>query len=261
MISSSAATSRGSTRPPCTRSARFTQRRCARSSPHRTPALGDPIRKGQRRPKLLVLAGFDRTAAVYGRDCEVQAGETILMFEMAGLHRTHRLPDATTARTAYEAALRDEPEIHLDDVERRMVDFLCSPTPDGEDPAGVLAGASWLIGAAFCPRVRDVQAMEAYAEAKNDFYFQLASRFLFDPEAMAGWDSEEADKSTVAVSWFRSRNPLPAVLSAWLEDGRRLVRPEIRQPGHGQLLGPRSRALTPRSSGARQQRRFCEDER
>lgn len=100
------------------------------SSPH--ARLGDEMRKGHRRPETLVLAGFARTTAVHGHASELQVGTGILMFEMAGLQRTHQLASASDAREAYATALRDEIPIVLDDAERQLVEILCTPTPDHE---------------------------------------------------------------------------------------------------------------------------------
>lgn len=192
------------------------------SSPH--ARLGDAQRKGQRRPEVLVLAGFERTAAVFAQESELQVGEGILMFEMAGLRRTHRLAGAGEARDAYEAALRDEALIELDDAERRIVELLCAPTPHGEDSGAVMAGAAWFIGAAFCPRIRQVQAMRRFAEDGDDFYFQLAARLLFQPDMMAEFEDASDPATAAAVSWFRTRKRLPAVLRQWRADGARRVR-------------------------------------
>lgn len=193
------------------------------SSPH--ARLGDAQRKGQRRAETLVLAGFDSTAAVYGHDSELQVGKSILMFDMAGLRRTHRLTGADDARQVYETALHDEAPIQLDDAEQRIVDLLCAPTPEeGEDSGAVMAGATWFIGAAFCPRIRQVQAMKKFAEAKDDFYFQLAANFLFEPDKMAEWEDASDPSTAAAVSWFRTRESLPTVLQQWRVAGARRVR-------------------------------------
>jgi hypothetical protein len=192
------------------------------SSPH--ARLGDSQRKGQRRAETLLLAGFDRTAAVFAEDSELQVGNGILMFEMAGVRGTHRLTGAGDARDAYEAALRDEARIELDDIERRIVDILCAPTPEGEDSGGVMAGAAWFIGAAFCPQIRRVQVMKRFAEAQDDFYFQLAATFVLQPDMMAKWEDTEDPSTAAATSWFRTRESLPAVLQQWRADGARRIR-------------------------------------
>lgn len=192
------------------------------SSPH--ARLGDALRKGQRRAETLVLAGFDRTAAVFGHDSELQAGKAILMFEMAGLHRTHRLTGADDARDAYAAALRDEARIDLDDADRRIVDILCAPTPEGEDSGAVMAGAALFIGAAFCPQIRRVQAMKKFTHSRDDFYFQLAANFLLQPDMMAKFEDADDPSTAAAMSWFRTRESLPAVLQQWRTDGVRRTR-------------------------------------
>jgi hypothetical protein len=192
------------------------------SSPH--ARLGDQQRKGQRRAETLVLAGFDRTAAVYGHESELQVGASILIFEMAGLRRTHRLTSASDARDAYDAALHDEPSIELDDLEQRIVDILCTPTPEGEDSGAVMASAAWLLGAAFCPRIRRVQGMKKFAEAEDDFYVQLAANFLLKPDLMAKWEDISDPSIAAATSWFRTRIGLPDVLQQWRTEGARRVR-------------------------------------
>jgi hypothetical protein len=192
------------------------------SSPH--ARLGDALRKGQRRAETLVLAGFDRTAAVFGQDSELQAGKGILTFEMAGLRRAHRLTGADDARAIYESALRNEVRIDLDEAERRILDMLCAPTPQGEDSGGVMAGAAWFIGAAFCPQIRRVQGMQRFAESKDDFYSQFAASFLLQPEMMAKFEDAGDPSTAAAMSWFRTRQHLPAVLQQWRTDGARRVR-------------------------------------
>jgi hypothetical protein len=192
------------------------------SSPH--SRLGDSLRKGQRRAQTLVLAGFDRTAAVDGIESELQVGEGIFVFEMSGLRRTHRLTGADDARDVYEAALREEARVDLDGAEQRLVDFLCVPTPEGEDPGGVMAGAVLFIGAAFCPGIRQVQAMKRFFEAKDDFYFQLAANFLARPDMMADFEDAADPATAAAISWFRSRDSLPTVLHRWRADGASRIR-------------------------------------
>ncbi|WP_157930403.1 hypothetical protein [Glycomyces xiaoerkulensis] len=193
------------------------------SSPH--ARLGDAQRKGQRRPETLVLAGFTGTAAVFGHESDLQAGENILMFEMDELRSTHQLTSASDARDAYEAALGDEASIELDDQERRIIEILCAPTlEENEDSGGVMAGAAWFIGAAFCPQIKRVQAMKQFAESRDDFYFQMAANFLFYPNRMADWEDAEDASTAAAVSWFRSRDSLPEVLRPWRSDAARRLR-------------------------------------
>ncbi|MFY1692967.1 hypothetical protein [Plantactinospora sp. WMMB782] len=222
------------------------------SSPH--ARLGDAQRKGQRRAETLTLAGFTHTATVFGHDSELQVGESILMFEMADLRRIHRLTGADDARSAYEAVLRDEARIELDDAERRVVDLLCAPTPKGEDSGPVMAGAAWFIGAVFCPQIRRVQAMKKFADAEGDLYFQLAANFLDNPEMMAEWEDSNDASTAAAMSWFRTRQSVPAVLQQWRADGARRVR---------DVRGRRPRAVgaavvVPRDEAAIRRRRDAE---
>ncbi|MFC6023813.1 hypothetical protein ACFP2T_47635 [Plantactinospora solaniradicis] len=222
------------------------------SSPH--ARLGDSQRKGQRRAETLTLAGFTRTATVFGQDSELQVGKGILMFEMAELRGTHRLTGADDARDAYEAALRDEARIDPDDAERRVIDILCTPTPEGEDSGPVMAGAAWFIGAAFCPQIRQVQAMKRFAEAKDDLYFQIAANFLDKPDMMAEWEDASDASTAAAVSWFHTRESVPAVLRQWRADGARRVR-DVR----GRRPRPASAtAVVPRDEAAIRRRRDAE---
>jgi hypothetical protein len=176
------------------------------------------------------------------------------MFEMAGLRRTHRLTSAGDARDAYEAALRDEGRIELDDIEQRLVDILCAPTPEGEDSGAVMAGAAWFIGAAFCPQIRRVQGMKRFAEAKDDLYFQLAAKFLFQPDMMAKWEDTNDPSTAAATSWFGTRQSLPTVLTLWRADGVRRVR-DIR--GRRPHL-PNTAAVVPRDGAAIRRRKDAE---
>jgi len=221
------------------------------SSPH--ARHGDPQRKGQRRAETLVLAGFDRTAFVSGLESQLQVGVSILGFEMDELRRTHRLTGAADAHDAYETVLRDEATIELDEAEQRIVDILCAPTPEGDDSGGVIAGAAWFIGAAFCPHIRRVQGMKRFAEAKDDFYFQLATNFLLKPDLMANWEDAEDPSTAAAISWFRTRESLPSVLEHWRTDGSRRISIRDRRPRATSVA-----AVVPRDDAAIRRRQEAE---
>ncbi|MFC4337656.1 hypothetical protein [Salininema proteolyticum] len=199
------------------------------SSPY--ARLGDPYRKGQRRPETLTLAGFASTASVFGYASDVQKGENVLVYEMADLRRTHTLVSADDAREVYETALRTETAIELDDQERRIVDLLCNPLPENNEDSGTaMAGAALIIGAAFCPDIRQVQGMKMFTESHNSHYFPFATNLLFKPELMAAADFED-DSFAAAVSWFQTRENLPAVLEKWRLDAARTLRdPQGRRP-------------------------------
>ncbi len=208
------------------------------SSPH--ARLGDEMRKGRRRPETLVLAGFDRTARVQGHASELQVGTGILMFEMAGLQRTRRLTSESDARDAYAAALRDEVPIVLDDAERRLVEILCTPTPDDEDAGPVMAGGAWILGAAFCPQVRQVGALaRLFAKTDDSLWNRLAATCVVQPEEMVGLTTTTDASFAAATTWFTTRKTLPAVLQQWRADGRRQVRRvSARAPGRAEGTAP-----------------------
>jgi hypothetical protein len=147
------------------------------------------------------------------------------MFEMAGLQRTHRLTSASDAREAYAAALRDEVPIVLDDAERRLVEVLCAPTPDDEDAGPVMAGGAWIIGAAFCPQVRQVGALaRLFAKTDGSLWNSLAATIVVQPEEMAGLTTNADASFAAATTWFTTRKTLPALLRQWRADGHRQVR-------------------------------------
>jgi hypothetical protein len=183
--------------------------------------FGDEIRKGEHRPEKVVLAGFTDTASVQGIDSELQSGEWILMFGMAGLTTTRELHKADEAAEQYNAVLAAEPPVVMDDSEWQLVEMLSAPTPEGEDPAGVLAGAAWMIGAAFCPDIGRVQAMDHYlGDRDGSAYLTLAHASLSEPDYFTSLAEEAPDLATaVAGRWVLARNgQLPTVLAAWRND-------------------------------------------
>jgi hypothetical protein len=95
--------------------------------------------------------------------------------------------------------------------------------------------------------------MRHMAEAKDDFYFQLAARFLFEPDLIATHDVN--DPSTMAATtWFSTRDSLPAVLQQWRRDGARRVRDSTGRRPRLEIPAPRA----PRDDDALRRRRVAE---
>lgn len=183
------------------------------SSPY--ARLGDEYRRGTRRPESVILAGYTHTQKVFGARSGLQQSEFVLHFEMDDLQRSHTLHDSADAAATYAEALRSEPAVVNTNEEQHLVDLVCSLTPDHhEDSGGVMAGAAWYLGAAFCPKIRKVQGMDRYADRPS--YNKIARQFILDPRAAAGFATETRDPATqVAMAWFTSRRQLPALLEAW----------------------------------------------
>lgn len=208
--------------------------------------------KGSDGPKRSCWLALTAPPPVSGLDSQLQVGVSILGFEMDGLRRAHRLadaPDAPDARDAYEAVLHEEAAIELDDAEQRIVDILLARTPEGEDSGGVMAGGAWFIGAASCPNIRRVQGMEKFAEAKDDFYFQLAANFILKPDFMGEWTDATDLSTAAATSWFCTRERLPSVLERWRTDGARRIRIRGQRPRTASVG-----AVAPRNDAAIRQR-------
>lgn len=119
------------------------------SSPY--ARLGDQFRRGMKRPDEVYLIGYGRTSAVYGQNSMLQPGTGVLHFGMADKVGCRSLRTASDAAALYERALEEDVVNALDTEEHTLVEILHNPTPDGEDSAGVLAGAAWYVGGAFCP--------------------------------------------------------------------------------------------------------------
>ncbi|MBW4722144.1 hypothetical protein [Saccharothrix obliqua] len=198
------------------------------SSPH--ARLGDQWRKGSRRPEKVLLAGYRRTGEVLGRASGLQTGHAVLHFDMGGLDRVHVLRNAEEARAAYERALTEEAPVVLDAQERRLVDLLVNLTrqePAGEDSGGVMAGAAWMVGGAFCPGVRDVMTMQHYVDGPA--YDTIAATVVAKPRMAARLAVESTDEATAtAMDWLATRRSLPPVLQRWHAEGRRRVRTDRR---------------------------------
>jgi hypothetical protein len=131
------------------------------SSPYARMSRGDG-RKGERRPELVVLSGYQKTMAVSGKASGIQS-DSVLHFAMSDYVRRHVLRTREAAAAAYAAALAADVPIELDHAEQRLVHLLCNPTElEGEDSGSVMAGAAWYVGAGFCPGVAQVQGMERF---------------------------------------------------------------------------------------------------
>lgn len=112
----------------------------------------------------MYLVGYNRTSAVFGHRSLLQPGTGVLHFEMADRIALHEIHTASEAAEMYELAMREDTDPSLDSGEQALIEILNNLTPEGEDAGGVMAGAAWYVGAAFCPGIHDVQGMEPYAE-------------------------------------------------------------------------------------------------
>ncbi|MBB4677427.1 hypothetical protein [Crossiella cryophila] len=187
------------------------------SSPH--ARLGDDWRKGLRRPELLTLTGFHRTKAVTGGRSGLQR-DSVLLFEMAGPTESHQIRTAEQAWQLYAEALTTDTALAPVPAEQALIDVLCSPTAEeNEDSGGVMAGAAWYCGAAFCPNVRKVQGMDRFIRPSS--YDQIAARLVLRPTAAADLAESNDMATRAAMNWLLTRTELPEVLSAWRRRGRR----------------------------------------
>ncbi|MEV5544046.1 hypothetical protein AB0L13_45335 [Saccharopolyspora shandongensis] len=193
------------------------------SSPY--ARLGDQWRKGMKRPEEVVLAGYRRTHRVYGQQSGLQTGTGVLHFQMKDLVKSHTLHNSGEAAEAYVRALETEPALDIDPQEQVIVELLCNPTAkEEEDSGGVMAGAAWYAGAAFCPGVHDVLGMDHYV--KGESYLQLALQVLFKPGFSKDFADVDDAATRAAMNWLNSRSRLPAVLERWRQEGRRRFRPD-----------------------------------
>ncbi|GAA1712273.1 hypothetical protein GCM10009745_70520 [Kribbella yunnanensis] len=181
--------------------------------------LGDDHRRGQRRPDVLALIGFERVVEVKAAASELQPGKRVLEFTVAGAARAHVLENAEDARTAYARCLTEEPELVLDEHEQRVFDLLAAKTKEGEDSGGVVAGGALMIGAAFCPGVEQVVGLGRFFKGDSP-YRAIATGLLREPDKLADF-GESVDSATAAASrWFASRSELPVALGKWIADER-----------------------------------------
>lgn len=183
--------------------------------------FGDEIRKGDRRPDKVVLAAFMDTASVEGISSELQPDKWILMFEMAEIARTREICNYAEAAEQYNAVLATESPVAMHDSEQALAEMLSVPAPDGEDPAGVLAGAALMIGAAFCPNVAHVQAMDQYFGNRGGrTYRAMAQASLSEQNYFTNVAAQFTDRAAVlACRWVLMRNgQLPTVLARWRND-------------------------------------------
>ncbi|MFJ1763728.1 hypothetical protein ACIOD2_25675 [Amycolatopsis sp. NPDC088138] len=223
------------------------------SSPY--ARLGDEFRKGQRRPDVVVLAGFKQTKRVFGRRSGLQGSEFVLHFETTDLVRSHSLHDGTEARQAYEELLQNDPPVPPDVEERELADLICNLTAEeNEDSGGVMAGAAWFAGAAFCPGVRNVQGMERYA--KNAFYTQIAQRVLTEPGFAQEFMGSDDPSTRAAMKWLTTRSSLPDTLKSWRSSAlNRLGREHEPASGSGKTSDQRKTKRKAQTATRRKNRR------
>ncbi|WP_216896672.1 hypothetical protein [Nocardia alni] len=183
--------------------------------------FGDQQRKGLRRPEVVVLAGYRRTSDVRGFESGLQRGTAVLHFEMNDLAATHVLRTRDEAEQAYAHALECEPTLQIDPEERTLTD-LVSRWEDEEDRGGVLAGAAWMIGAAFCPGIDKVQGMKFYVE--EPFYHRCAVSVLGEPRFAEDMADSPDEATRAAMNWLNTRVHLPAELERWRRRGRNRIR-------------------------------------
>lgn len=187
------------------------------SSPY--ARLSDDMRRGQRRGGVVDLLGFRATADVIAIASELQPGDHILVFEMGELVETVRLRSAKLGRQAYEEALRTDTDVAIDEETSALVRQLSTPV-EGEDAAGVMAGAAYMLGAAFLEDVAKVQGMSRFHD-RTSAYFKIAAGLAHDPGGFA----DIADPHTAAaVRWLSTRDTVPPLLARWRDHGRRTTR-------------------------------------
>ncbi|MCG8918141.1 hypothetical protein L6E12_20370 [Actinokineospora sp. PR83] len=175
---------------------------------------GDEIRKGVKRPEVTFLAGFRRTARVFGRRLGLQTSECVLHFETTDVEQQLELSNSAEAIEAYQRALQTEVEFTIDDTEREIATRLTEPTvKEGEDSGSVMAGAAWFAGGAFCPGVGTVQGMRRFAE--DPMYTALARRVLLEPGFAEDFEETEDPYTRAALKWLNSRDHLPEILTSW----------------------------------------------
>lgn len=188
------------------------------SSPY--ARLGDEIRRGQRRPEIVYLLGYSRTVSVFGHRSGLQSDTGVLHFEMAKRVAEHAFRTATEAAQVYRRAIREEPELPLAPGEQALADLMNNPEPaHGEDAGGVLAGAAWYVGAAFCPGIFEVQGMHYYAT--HPTYTEIAQRLIIDPDEAQRMTAANDAATTAAMTWLVERHEIPEVLRRWHRRGQR----------------------------------------
>lgn len=221
------------------------------SSPYARLSRGEG-RKGERRAELVVLSGYQATMAVYGKASGIQP-DAVLHFDMGDYLRRHVLRTREDAAAAYSEAMATEGLIELDQQERQLVDFLCSPTElEGEDAGGVMAGAAWFVGAGFCPGVTQVQGLDRY---NVDPYTTIAVQALKDRTVRELANDFPDQYARAAFQWLSTRNRLPSTLAAWRRDGRRRFS-HVLKPSAGQdQLAERRKAQRKKQSVARRKNR------
>lgn len=212
------------------------------SSPY--ARLGDELRRGAKRPDTVYLVGYNRTSSVFGHHSRIQPGTGVLHFEMAGRIGSHEFHTASEATEIYEVALRGDVRPSLDSNEQTLVEILNHPTPENEDAGGVMAGAAWYVGAAFCPDIQDVQGMQTYAEHQS--YTKIAMATLEEDDVAHSLIESSGDAATrAAMMWFTTRAGLPEVLHRWRERARarRPFRPDRGTPADSTQRKSRRRAV------------------
>ncbi|MFB9902866.1 hypothetical protein [Allokutzneria oryzae] len=200
------------------------------SSPY--ARLGDEYRKGARRPEQVILAGSTRTEQLCVRPSPWQPGTKILTFRMADLTRSHVLHDAEQARAAYTEALADDTPLALDTQQEQLTALLCPLTQ--EENGGLLAGAAWCVGAAFCPDLGAVLGMDVFA--RDSRYRQVAEQTVLDAGFADAYAGTKRDASLQAgLRWLSTRTELPELLKHWRRSARgRLVRTARKDNGPSQ---------------------------
>ncbi|MTE17034.1 hypothetical protein [Nocardia aurantiaca] len=221
------------------------------SSPYARMSRGEG-RKGERRPELVVLSGYQRTMAVCGKASGVQP-DSVLHFAMGGYVRSHVLRSREDAAASYAAALATDVAIELDPAEQRLVDLLCNLTElEGEDSGSVMAGAAWHVGAGFCTGVTQVQGMDRF----NQHPFTTISVHALQDRNVRRLADDSGDIYTrAAMQWLRTRKRLPSTLAEWRRDGRRRFGHILKSSAGQDNSAERRKAQRKKQSAARRKNR------
>jgi hypothetical protein len=105
-------------------------------------------------------------------------------------------------------------EPHRVTGERALVKVLNSLTSEGdEDSSGVMAGAAWYVGAAFCPGIGQVQGMRHFVEHTS--YTGIAQAIMQDPNRAQEMINVDDVATRAAMLWLATRTELSEVLRRW----------------------------------------------
>jgi hypothetical protein len=122
-----------------------------------------------------------------------------------------------------------------------------APTPkENEDSGGVMAGAAWYVGTAFCPDIKTVKTMSHYAKCH---YEQMAVQIVVDKTIARKFAEVDDPATSAAMNWLNTRVQLPGVLDSWRRTaGQRITvrRPSSASPKDQRQAKRKSQAVSRR---------------